>query len=230
MIAVLFARPDSVYKTLPELDVYDIERDARTYSGNLPVIAHPPCRAWGRLRHFAKPRPDEKDLAIFAVDQVRRCGGVLEHPYASSLWPAARLPRPGQRDSYGGYTLPVYQGHWGHRAPKATWLYIVGVEPAELPDIAFDLALPVGRIADHCTKSEREATPALFALWLVDLVGRVQMPGSYVIPGKSAMGCTNTNPPPASSGKASSPIYGPQNCSARKPFIPGVPPCLPSLS
>jgi len=200
--AVLFARSNSIYKTLPELDVFDLERDARTYTGTLPVIAHPPCRAWGRLRSFAKPRPDEKALAFFAVDQVRRCGGVLEHPYASSLWPQAGLPRPGHRDAFGGYTLPVYQGHWGHRAPKATWLYIVGVEPSNLPEIAFELALPAGRIADHCSKEEREATPPLFALWLVDLVtripdqiGREIDAGSSVIPGKSAMGGTPPSHP-----------------------------------
>lgn len=40
-IAVLFARKDSVYKTMPECDVYDIDRDARTYDGPWPVVAHP---------------------------------------------------------------------------------------------------------------------------------------------------------------------------------------------
>ena len=32
-VAVLFARADSVYKTLPDVEVYDAERDARTYDG-----------------------------------------------------------------------------------------------------------------------------------------------------------------------------------------------------
>ncbi|WP_202122885.1 hypothetical protein, partial [Escherichia coli] len=76
-IAVLFARVDSNYKAMPECDVFDIERDARTFAGGMPVVAHPPCRAWGRLRKFAKPRPDEKALALFAVAQVRAFGGVL---------------------------------------------------------------------------------------------------------------------------------------------------------
>lgn len=44
-VAVLFAREDSVYKTLPECEVYDMARDARTYDGPWPVVAHPPCRA-----------------------------------------------------------------------------------------------------------------------------------------------------------------------------------------
>jgi len=32
-VAVLFARADSIYKTLPGVEVYDMERDARTYAG-----------------------------------------------------------------------------------------------------------------------------------------------------------------------------------------------------
>ena len=44
-VAVLFARADSIYKTLPGCDVYDIKRDARTWPGGCPVVAHPPCRA-----------------------------------------------------------------------------------------------------------------------------------------------------------------------------------------
>lgn len=52
-VAVLFARADSIYKGLPGVDVYDADRDARTFPGGCPVVAHPPCRAWavsGRLR------------------------------------------------------------------------------------------------------------------------------------------------------------------------------------
>lgn len=102
MIAVLFARPDSIYKKLPDTDVYDMERDARTYDGPHPVVAHPPCRAWGNFAMFAKPRPDERNLARLAVELVREFGGVLEHPYGSKLWPAQRLPETGQRDAWGG--------------------------------------------------------------------------------------------------------------------------------
>ena len=87
-VAVLFARSDSVYKTLPGCDVYDMERDARIYDGPHPVVAHPPCRAWGRLRVFASPRPDERNLARLAVAMVREFGGVLEHPAGSTLWAA----------------------------------------------------------------------------------------------------------------------------------------------
>ena len=77
-VAVLFARADSVYKTLPGVDVWDEARDARQWPGSGPAVAHPPCRAWGRLRAFANPAPHEKDMARFAVAKVREFGGVLE--------------------------------------------------------------------------------------------------------------------------------------------------------
>lgn len=167
-VAVLFARSDSVYKRLAGTDVFDLERDARTFRGPGPVIAHPPCRGWGRLSSFAKVAPGELELGLFAVEAVRRYGGVLEHPHASRLWAAAGLPRPGERDGFGGWTLPIYQGHLGHRAPKATWLYLVGIEPGELPSRPFDLALPSGRV-ELMSRREREATPEPFARWLLHL-------------------------------------------------------------
>lgn len=191
-VAVLFARSDSVYKRLPGADVFDLARDARTYHGPLPVVAHLPCRAWGRLRHFAKPRPDEKALAFFAVDRVRRFGGVLEHPEASSLWPAAGLPRPGEgSDEWGGWTLPVPQFWWGHRAMKRTWLYICGVSSRHIPDIPLvlgDAPCTVGlfsgrdrsRARPEISKAEREATPEAFAVWLLDLARRASLVAAVV--------------------------------------------------
>lgn len=180
---------------MPGIDAWDCDRDARLYCGDDPVIAHPPCRAWGVLRHFAKPRPDEKALAYFAVDQVRRCGGVLEHPYKSTLWSAVGLPKPGERDAYGGWTLPVSQFWWGHRAEKKTLLYIVGLEPNELPLIPFVLGVPSHVIAQsraarngtrlrkgmpgwrpECGKAEREHTPPAFAAWLVETARRCKPP------------------------------------------------------
>ena len=180
-VAVLFARVDSVYKTMPDCDVWDIERDARRWPGGCPVVAHPPCRAWGRLRHFAKPRADEKELAIFAVAQVRRFGGVLEHPLSSLLWPEAGLPLPGApRVAWGGWSLPIHHIWFGQRARKATLLYGVGCPPAEIPDMPLVLGEPTHVIQSrkrhdyrpHVTKAEREHTPASLAVWLVDLARR----------------------------------------------------------
>lgn len=95
MTAVLFVERNSIYKTFPGLDCYDEDRDARTFPGGMPVIAHPPCRLWGRLRSFSTAPESEKDLARFAVAMVRQWGGVLEHPAHSTLWKDRGLPLPG---------------------------------------------------------------------------------------------------------------------------------------
>ena len=180
-VAVLFARSDSVYKGFDLADVWDIQRDARNYRGDFPVVAHPPCRAWGRLRHFANPRPDEKDLAFFAIQTVRQFGGVLEHPAFSSLWSAANLPRPGKgHDAFGGWSLDVPQYWFGHRAYKRTWLYICGCEPKNIPPIPLVLGdspcvletSKKGDVRPSISRPEREATPPAFAGWLLDLAQR----------------------------------------------------------
>jgi hypothetical protein len=59
---------------------------------------------------------------------------VLEHPIYSRLWDVMELPPPGERDAWGGWTLPVHQFWWGHDCEKRTWLYIVGCEPEAIPD------------------------------------------------------------------------------------------------
>lgn len=178
-IAVLFARADSIYKQIEFCDVYDIERDARTYTGNLPVVAHPPCRAWGRLRHFANPRHDEKELAFFAVEMVRKFGGVLEHPESSTLWMEAQLPHPalGNYDAFGGFTLALPQKWFGHRAEKKTWLYISGCKRKCIPTLPLSLGdaecVVETKKKDNprpsVSRKQREATPRDFALWLCEL-------------------------------------------------------------
>lgn len=191
MVAVLFARQDSNYKNLPVCDVWDKDRDATTWAGGAPVVAHPPCRGWGRLRGLANPAPGEKELAFFAVDSVRQFGGVLEHPAGSTLWPAAGLPLPGEVDEYGGWTLPISQYWWGHRAEKRTWLYIVGCAFRDLPEMPLALGVAPrvcgmqGRRRDgsrlkkgdygwrpEITKAEREHTPPALAEWLVEVARR----------------------------------------------------------
>jgi len=118
---------------------------------------------------MSKATTEERQLAFHAVGAVRRCGGVLEHPAWSSLWREAGLPLPGEPlDAAGGWTLPVFQGHAGHRAPKDTWLYIVGINRRALPSFPFGLGHPPGRV-ELMGKREREATPPDFARWLVDL-------------------------------------------------------------
>jgi len=179
-VAILFAAADSIYFSMKNCDVYDVVRDARCYKGGLPVIAHPPCRAWGRLRAFAKPRPGEKDLARFAVSQVRAHGGVLEHPKVSLLWADQQLPEGTVVDQYGGFTLHVDQFWWGHKARKSTRLYICGCSPGQIPPLPFKMGEPEYVVAHYKNKyspqkkvlettREREATPPLLAQWLFDL-------------------------------------------------------------
>lgn len=183
MIAILFARGDSIYKTLPDCDVWDVERDARTWPGGCSCVCHPPCRAWGRLKHFARPRPDEKDLARFAVAMVRKWGGVLEHPAASQLWTDQGLPEVGGRDASGGFTIALPQFWFGHLANKATKLYVCGCEPKELPEVPLILgeatrvistssgnrALGMPKYKMGMSQANRERTPEKFARWLCDV-------------------------------------------------------------
>lgn len=186
-VAVLFARLDSCYKGIQGADVWDIDRDARNWPGGCPVVAHPPCRAWGRLRYFAKPRKGERLLATWSVRQVRKHGGVLEHPVGSLLWKKARLPPPGVKDAYGGWTLPIHQSWWGHKAEKATLLYIVGCEPWDLPDMPIRLGEATHVVQSrkrqdyrpHITKAEREHTPPDLALWLIELARRCKPPAAH---------------------------------------------------
>jgi hypothetical protein len=179
MVSILFAASPSVYDELDGCEVYNKERDAMTFPGGMPIVAHPPCAQWGRLRYFAKDDPKEKAMAVWAVEQVRACGGVLEHPVGSSLWREVDLPRPGSRDAYGGFTLPVDQSWFGHRARKPTLLYIVGIEPRCLPDLNYSMNPPSAVIETEIrgrpgalpavSRRERYATPLPFAEWLVSV-------------------------------------------------------------
>lgn len=162
-VAALFVRLDSVYKSMPDVDCYDLERDALSWPGGCPGVFHPPCRAWGQLSHFAKPRPGERELALWSMDKVREFGGVVEHPYASRLWDEARCLGFGIRDRFGGVLLPVFQSWWGHRAPKKTCFYVVG----PVPELPFFIGFSATTTVERMGQAEREHTPVALATWLV---------------------------------------------------------------
>lgn len=152
MLSVLFVCRSSPYWNLP-VDCYDLARDARTFDGSGPIIAHPPCRGWGRYHHVAKCQPGETDLALWAMDLVRKNGGVLEHPRSSMLW---RHLQPGD------LSLTVRQCDFGHRAEKQTRLFYSRCAPPPLP-ARYDGPLVS---VENLGLAERERCPPAFCEWL----------------------------------------------------------------
>ena len=71
-VAALYVDRRGPYWNRPDVDAWDVERDARKYAGPWPVVAHPPCGPWGALRHLYKG--NEHDCAPRAVEQVRTFG------------------------------------------------------------------------------------------------------------------------------------------------------------
>lgn len=174
MISVLFVSKNSVYKTLG-VDCWDEDRDALKWAGGNSVVAHPPCRLFSALKHMSRAPESEKELAYWALEQVRQWGGVLEHPARSKLWEEKGLPLPGRRDEWG-WTLCVSQYWFGHKGEKATWLYIVGIDRKELPPVPLRLGYPVNVFAGSSRRQEpgarhslRSATPIEFARWLIEV-------------------------------------------------------------
>lgn len=189
-VAALYIDPRGPYPATvgPEF-CWDADRDATIYAGPWPVIAHPACGPWSRLRHLYRGSEGGPELAFHALEAVRAFGGILEHPAHSRFWAAAELPRPGEPpDAWGGWTEAINQCDFGHVARKPTWLYCVGVdresaawrppprEPTHYigggrdthgPTSRRGGAIPNGIRAAH--RGHRIRTPAPLAAWLVAL-------------------------------------------------------------
>lgn len=144
-VAALYVETEGIYTGRAGVDPFDVARDARSYAGPHPVVAHPPCKRWGRYwggGPSAKVRRrmgDDGGCFAHALWSVRTFGGVVEHPEASHAWRWFGLERPHidggwtRPDSFGGVSCCVEQGRYGHRARKLTWLYLVGhPNPPEL--------------------------------------------------------------------------------------------------
>lgn len=143
-IAALFVETNGCYFGLPNVEPWGRERDARNYDGPHPVVAHPPCKRWGRFFHGSTRKPHQfrlgADQGTFyaALWAVRTFGGVLEHPADSKAWAWFNLTSPLRKggwiaaDDLGGFTCYVEQGFYGHFSRKPTWLYAVGGELPEL--------------------------------------------------------------------------------------------------
>lgn len=155
MIAALYVAKDGCYYGLPGVDPWDQDRDAKSYAGPWPVVAHPPCQRWGKfwagqplhikLTGQRKVKGDDGGCFRAALDAVRRFGGVIEHPCDSHAWEWFGLNRPPRKggwvvaDGAGGWTCCVEQGRYGHYARKPTWLYVVG---CELPELDWGIGEP----------------------------------------------------------------------------------------
>lgn len=187
-VVVLYADPRGPY---PELvtEVYDERRDAKTYAGVLPVVAHPPCGPWGPMRHLNQKQ--DPSCGPHAVEVVRRNGGVLEHPKGSTLFRHCGMPHPGELpDAWGGVTFEVAQVDWGHVARKRTWIYVVGAPPGSIP------SNPPPREPTHwcsgvhtpgargkpppgikiASAQQRRRTPVAFARFLIAIAERCSHP------------------------------------------------------
>ncbi len=141
-VAALFVSRKGPYWGRSDIDAWDEKRDARLYDGPYPVVCHSPCSRWCRLAGLVEARwgykrGDDGGCFASALANVRRVGGVLEHPAYSDAWAAFDLPRPPtgggwQAGFCGGLSCYVEQFRYGHAAKKATWLYVYGVNPPSL--------------------------------------------------------------------------------------------------
>lgn len=177
-VAALYVDRGGVYDR-PDVDLWDINRDARFYSGPLPVVAHPPCERWSRLAHIWAAVPGRpgigEDGGCFAaaLAAVERYGGVLEHPLGSAAWPAFGLPAAPvsgwARTLYRpGWSCRVEQGCYGHFAPKPTLLYYVGATPP--PPLLWCASGASGRIVRTSSSDpRRRRTPLAFAELLLSM-------------------------------------------------------------
>lgn len=175
---ILFTQKNSTYNKL-HCECYDINRDATTYKGEHSIIAHPPCRSWGRLYKLAKPKFGERRLAIWSVLKIRTNGGILEHPAGSKLWQSMNLPKPGKTDTFG-FSVSINQHWFGHLAQKNTWLYICGLDIKDLPALELNfnavthLVCSTGpkdrRVKKLLSSKGREMTPASLAQWFFKII------------------------------------------------------------
>lgn len=193
MTDALFVDPRGVYPELLGVEhCWDEARDARTYAGPGPVVAHPPCHLWVNMaavnwKRYGLQRPawypEGTDGGCFAsaLASVRKYGGVLEHPAGSHAWEARGLNRPdtargrwlSDMNARDEWTCEVWQSAYGHAARKRTWLLYVGQRPP------FDLdwtrqpgTHQVGwfdRNKPTLSKRAASATPRAFAEQLINL-------------------------------------------------------------
>lgn len=191
MIAALFVETNGIYFGLPDVDPWDIRRDARKYDGPHRVVAHPPCDRWCQMAPVNQARyghqiGDDGGCFEAALAAVHKWGGVLEHPAFTLAWPAFGLPAPPSEGGWvtsffcEGWAAHIEQRHYGHKARKATWLYYCGGNPPSLrwgpgpePEAWISTDRPRAELAEmgiaQLSKREAKATPIEFRDLLISL-------------------------------------------------------------
>ena len=165
------------YPGIEGVECWGADRDAAAYQGQFPVIAHPPCTTWGRLRSMVQFTASSRALRYLgplAVTQVLRHGGVLEHPERSDMWRHCSLPSPYYeypsddftRSSRAPWALCINQYDFGHMSTKPTWLLFCGISPRDLPPLPPERqGIPVPW--EEIPHAKRHLTPPDLAHWLV---------------------------------------------------------------
>ena len=158
MIPVLFTQENSNYNEIQIFDCYDEKRNALSFNYRIPLIAHPPCRKFSKLRGLSTAPLSEKKLAFFALAKVRQFGGILEHPRSSTLWKDGNFNLDGSVDSYGGFLRSVDLSWFGFPARKKTMLYFCGITPSQLPPFPISLNA-ITHVVSSSYKSEKKEIP-----------------------------------------------------------------------
>jgi hypothetical protein len=112
-VAALYTHPGGPYSDLPDVETYPLW--AQYYRGPWPVICHPPCGPWGKLKWRCFRQ--DASLGLLAIAQAHAFGGVVEQPLGSTLF--RDYGRPGAR------VEKVRQGDYGYPCEKWTLLYFV---------------------------------------------------------------------------------------------------------
>jgi hypothetical protein len=105
LVAALWLLPDTVYRNIDGVLCFDERRDAYTYAGPHPIIAHPPCGPHGRYHHRSR---QDRQAGYHALTLADTYGGVVEQPASSRLFRGGELVR---------------QHDYGHPSEKLTRLY-----------------------------------------------------------------------------------------------------------
>lgn len=157
-ISVLCVRPGSHYYSFPLLDLWDSYRDVYNFSGNLPIIAHPPCQQWSKLKSFAKNHDQSKNIGPLCIDIVHKNTGIIEQPHGSELFRYCGIPAK--------KLLSVNLHWWGYPAQKKTLLYFYGIEPLAMP---LNFNAIESKVTD-LNKVLRLSTPPEMCKYLIDSI------------------------------------------------------------